>query len=108
MLKMGGTLKSGASHKWFDESSRLTGWFLHGDSDWIIFCLTTSLLCISENCWMSTAVVLVKNDILLIVPTGMVLGLDFLKWFLKLISKAYIKCGKIVSCPMQYLRNFGK
>ena len=105
MLKMGGTLKSGASHKWFDESSRLTEWFLHGDSDWIIFCLTTSLLCISENCWMSTAVVLVKNDILLIVATGMVLELDFLKWFL---IKAYIKCVKIVSCPMQYWKNFGK
>ena len=38
-LKMGETfrsyetLKSGASQKWFDESSRLTEWFLHGDSD---------------------------------------------------------------------------
>ena len=39
MLKNGwdvsdhGTLKSGASHKWFDESSRLIEWFLHADRD---------------------------------------------------------------------------
>ena len=42
MLKNGwdlsdhGTLKSGVSHKWFDESSRLIEWFLHADRDWII------------------------------------------------------------------------
>ena len=39
-----GSLKSGASHKWFDESSRLIEWFLHCDSNWVIFGLTTSLL----------------------------------------------------------------
>ena len=32
-----GTLKLGVSRKWFDELSRLTGWFLHADSDGIIF-----------------------------------------------------------------------
>ena len=31
------TLKSGVSHKWFDESSRLIEWFWHADSDWINF-----------------------------------------------------------------------
>ena len=43
-----GTLKSGTSLKWFDKSSRLIEWFLYGDSDWIIFGLTTSLLCIFD------------------------------------------------------------
>ena len=76
------TLKSGASHKWFDESSRLIEWFLHGDSDWIIFGLTTSLLCIFDICWVSTAVVLVKNDVLFLVPTGKVLELGVPKCFL--------------------------
>ena len=28
-----GTLKSGVSHKWFDELSKLVEWFLHVDSD---------------------------------------------------------------------------
>ena len=43
-----GTLGSGASHKWFDELSKLIGWFLHADSDGIIFGLTTSLLFIFD------------------------------------------------------------
>ena len=38
--------------------------------DSIIFRLTTNLLCIFDICWVSTAVVLVKNDVLLLVPTG--------------------------------------
>ena len=75
------TLKSGASHKWFDESSRSIELFLHGDSDWIIFGLTTSLLCIFDICWVSTGVVLVKNDVLLLVPIGKVLELGFPKCF---------------------------
>ena len=39
MVKNGshGTFKIGASHKWFDELSRLVEWFLHADSDGIIF-----------------------------------------------------------------------
>ena len=39
-----GTLKSGVSHQWFDELSRLTERFLHADSDGIIFSLMASLL----------------------------------------------------------------
>ena len=31
------TLKSGVSHKWFDEPSWLIEWFLHADSDWTIW-----------------------------------------------------------------------
>ena len=57
-----GTLKPGVSHKWFDESSKLIDWFLHADSGWIIFGLTTNQLCSSDIFWVSTAVVLVKND----------------------------------------------
>ena len=55
--KMGGTfwIISGASHKWFDELSRLTEWFLHDDI----------LPCILDICCVSTAVVLVKNDVLM-------------------------------------------
>ena len=75
MLKNGGyllnhgTLKSGVSHKWFDESSRLVEWFLHAYSGWINFGFTTNLLGIFDICWMSIAVVLVKN-VLLLVLTG--------------------------------------
>ena len=43
-----GTLKSSVSHKWFDELSRLTEWFLHADSDGIIFGLAANLLCILD------------------------------------------------------------
>ena len=75
------TLKSGAAHKWFDELSRLIEWLLHGDSDWIIFGLTTSLFCIFDIVCVSTAVVLVKNDVLLLVPIGKVLKLGFSKCF---------------------------
>ena len=31
------TLKSGVLHKWYDELSRLIQWYLHTDSDGIIF-----------------------------------------------------------------------
>ena len=41
-----GTLKSGVSHKWFDELNRLNKWFLHADSDGIIFDLMASQLSI--------------------------------------------------------------
>ena len=43
-----GTPKSGVSHKPFAELSRLVEWFLHADSDGIIFGLTASLLCIFD------------------------------------------------------------
>ena len=38
-----GTHKPSVSHKWFDELSRLTEWFLHADSDGIIFFSTLYL-----------------------------------------------------------------
>ena len=75
------TLKLGASHIWFDELSRLVEWSSHADIDSKIFGLTTNLLCIFDNCWVSTAVVLVKNDVLLLVPTGKVLELVFFQMF---------------------------
>ena len=37
------TLKQGVSHKWFDELRRLIKWFLHADSDGIIFYSTLYL-----------------------------------------------------------------
>ena len=43
-----GTLKSGVSHKWFDELSRLIELFFHADSDGIIFGLTANLLFIFD------------------------------------------------------------
>ena len=39
-----GTLKSGVSHKLFDELSRFFEWFLRANSDGIIFGVTASLL----------------------------------------------------------------
>ena len=39
-----GTLKSGVSHKRFDELSRLIEWFLCTDSDGMVFGLTSSQL----------------------------------------------------------------
>ena len=41
-------LESGVSHKWFDELRRLSEWFLHVDSEEIIFDLMASLLCFSD------------------------------------------------------------
>ena len=40
------TLKSGVSHKWLDELSRLIEWFLHADFDGIITGLTAN-----SNAW---------------------------------------------------------
>ena len=42
-LKDQGTLVPGVSHKWLDELSRLIEWFLHADSDGIIFFSTLYL-----------------------------------------------------------------
>ena len=67
------------SHIWFDESSRLIESFLHADSGWVIFGFTTNLPCISDIGWVSTAVVLVKDVVLFLVPTGKVLELVFPK-----------------------------
>ena len=47
--------------------------------------------------WVSTGVVPVKNDVLLLVPAGKVLELGFPNAF----NERLIKCRKIVSCVMQ-------
>ena len=60
-LSDNGNIKSGVSHKWFDDPSRLIEWFLHAVSDWIIFGLTTNLLGIFDIYWMSNAAELVEN-----------------------------------------------
>ena len=75
-----GTLKLGVSHKWFDELSKFVEWFLHADDDWI-FDLMANLLCIFDIFWVFTAVVLVKKDVLVLVPTEKVLELGFPKSF---------------------------
>ena len=76
------TLKSSEiSHKWFHELSKLIEWFLYADSDWIIFGLTTNLFYFLDIFWVSTAIVLAKNDVLFLVITGKVLELGFPKYF---------------------------
>ena len=45
------TLDSGVSHTWFDKLSRLIDWFLHPDSDVVVFGLTANVLCIF-NIWI--------------------------------------------------------
>ena len=69
-----GILKSGVSQKRFDELSRLIAWFLHPESDWIVFGLTNNLLCIFEISWESIAVVFVKNVLLQWCPQGKFVG----------------------------------
>ena len=54
-----GTVKPGLSYKWFDEFRRLIEWFLHADSDGIIFCLYSVSL--TFKCWGTTAVVLSQS-----------------------------------------------
>ena len=75
------TLESSVSNKWFDELSRLIEWLLHVSSDWIICGLTTNLICVLGICWVSTAAVLVKNDVLFLVRAGKVLEFGFPKCF---------------------------
>ena len=41
-----GTLKSGVSHKWFEELRRLSELFFHAHSDGIVFVLMVNLLLI--------------------------------------------------------------
>ena len=55
--------------------------FFHADSDSIIFGLTTNLLYSFDIFRVSTAVVLVKIDVFLLVPTGKVLEVGFFKFF---------------------------
>ena len=41
-------LQWGVSHNWFDELSRLIEWFLHANSDGILFGLTENLLSVFD------------------------------------------------------------
>ena len=43
-----GTPRSGLSHKWLDEFSRLIEWFLYANTDGVIFDLKVNLLCILD------------------------------------------------------------
>ena len=59
-----GTVISGVSHKWFDELSVLTEWFLHADSDGINLCLMASpiyFVSLTSKWWGTTAVVLTQS-----------------------------------------------
>ena len=71
---------------------------LYADSDSIFFGLTRNLLCTFNICWVSTAVVIVKNDVMLLVFTRKVLELGFFTCF---FNKSLIKCEKFISCLMQ-------
>ena len=66
--------------------------------------MATILLCIFDICRMLNAVVLVKNDVLLLVSKWNVLNLIFSNPF----NKSLIKCGKIVFCLMQSPQKYGK
>ena len=66
-LKMGKTFRSYMESKIMCISHMI--WLIK-QIDSILFRLTTNLLCISDIFWVSTAVVLVDNDALLLVPTG--------------------------------------
>ena len=96
------TLKPGVSHKWFDKSSKLIEWFLHDNSDWIIFDLTTSLLGIFDIYWMSTAFALAKNG-----PSAHRKSLRT-RFSPNSFNKSLIKCGKIFSFLMQWWKKYGK
>ena len=68
--------------------------------------LTVNLLCIFDICWVSTGVVLIKNDVLLLVPTGEGLELDFTNP--NTFNQRLIKCGKIVSCLIKCSEKYEK
>ena len=78
-------------------------WFLHCDSDWTIFRLTNSLLCIFDICWVSTAAVII---VLFLVPPGKVLELGFPKSFL---IKAWLSVERLfpVEKIQEMTRNLG-
>ena len=59
-----GTLKSGVSHKWFDELSILIECFLHADSDGVIFGFMASwmyFVSLTFKRWGTTAVLLSQS-----------------------------------------------
>ena len=71
----------------------------------LILSLTTNLFCIFEICWVPTAVLLVKNDVLLLVPTGNVLELPFSKCFL---IKAWLGVKRLFPVWCNTRKNIGK
>ena len=74
------------------------------------FCtgFTTSLLCVFDICWVSTAVVRVKNDVLFLMPTGKVLKLGFPECFL---IKAWLSVERLFPVKkkkiMEMTKNLG-
>ena len=98
------TLKLSVSHKWFDELCRLIEWFLYADSDWIAFGWTTNLFYVLDIFWVSAAIVLVKMMFCFYSPQEYFQNLVFPNAF----NRSLIKCGKIVSYLMQYLKKNGK
>ena len=73
-----GTLKSGASHNWFDELSRLIELFLCTESDGMVFGLTSNLLC-----YFDIYCVLILSIWLTIKPNNLKFILRFLKNMIK-------------------------
>ena len=59
-----GTLKLGVSHKWFDELSILTEWFLHADINGIIlFSMNTPIYSVSlTSKWRATTAVVFSHN----------------------------------------------
>ena len=91
-----GSLKSGVSHKWFDGLSRLVEWFLHVDSDLIIFGFTTNLLCLLDICWVFNVVVLVKYLLWCFVASAH--RRSFRTWFSQTFSiKAWLGVERLFS-----------
>ena len=74
--------------------------WLHADSRWIIFGLITNILSIFEICWVSTTVVLVLR-----MTSCFYCPKEENFAFLNVFNKSLIKCGKVVSCPVQYSKN---
>ena len=74
--------------------------WLHADSRWIIFGLITNILSIFEICLVSTTVVLVLR-----MTSCFYCPKEENFAFLNVFNKSLIKCGKVVSCPVQYSKN---
>ena len=59
LIDHGFTLKLGVSHKWFDKLSKLIEWFLHADSDGIMFgWRPIYFVSLTFKCWGTTSAVL--------------------------------------------------
>ena len=59
-----GTLKSGVSHKWFDEFSIFIEWFLHANTDGKFFVLMTSPIYFVSltSTWCETTELVLKKS----------------------------------------------